>query len=107
MISAFGLYGKLLRPWLTVVVYLWILELMASFAISDPEPLFDRLADCSAILATLVFWTGIVSLLPWFGALIFQRESMLALNAIANKVVLLDHGAGLGSLAVSLDGLAR
>ena len=85
MISAFGLYGKLLRPWLTVVVYLWILELIASFAISDPEPLFDRLADCSAILATLVFWTGIVSLLPWLGALIFQRESILALNAMANK----------------------
>ncbi len=85
MISAFGLYGKLLRPWLTVVVYLWILELIASFSLSDPEPLIDRLADCSAILATLVFWTGIVSLLPWLGALIFQRESILALNARANK----------------------
>ncbi len=58
MIGAFGLYGKLLRPWLTVVVYLWILELIASFSFSDPEPLIDQLADCSAILATLVFWTA-------------------------------------------------
>ena len=55
MISAFGLYGKLLRPWLTVVVYLWILELIASFSLSDPEPLFDRLADSLITPIELLF----------------------------------------------------
>src|SRR5690242_14484061 len=89
-IAGFGrAYGKIAAPWLTAVVYLWILELMAVFAAGDPEPFFDRIADCSAILATLVFWTSLAALLPWLLRLIFADEKIIALNRGAAKIALI------------------
>ena len=89
-IAGFGrVYGKIAGPWLTAVVYLWILELMAVFAAGDPEPFFDRIADCSAILATLVFWTSLAALLPWLLSLIFSDERIIALNRGAAKIALI------------------
>ncbi len=32
MTRLFEIYGKIARPWLTLVVYLWILELLATFS---------------------------------------------------------------------------
>jgi arylsulfatase A-like enzyme len=80
MINALRLYWKILQPWLTVVVYLWTLQLIAVFGIRDPEPLIDRLADWSAILWTLLFWTALgVALIRSIGLLIAPRV-LLALN---------------------------
>lgn len=89
-IAGFGrIYRKIAAPWLTAVVYLWILELIAVFSAGDPEPLFDRIADCSAILATLVFWMSLAALLPLLLSLIFADEKIIALNRGAAKIALI------------------
>jgi len=82
------LYGQFLRSWLTVVVYLWTLELFAVFAMGDPEPLLDRLADCSAILWTLAFWTASAVVALWSAALISNRMKLLVLSDRCVKVAL-------------------
>jgi arylsulfatase A-like enzyme len=84
------LYTELLKPWLTVVVYLWMLELLACFAINDPEPLFDRIADLGAILVTLAFWTCLAVLLPWFLALVLpNRKIILSFNDFLVKAAII------------------
>lgn len=65
MTGSVGLYGKLLRPWLTAAVYFWTLQLIADFSINDPEPILDRLADCVAILWTLIFWVAAAAVVLW------------------------------------------
>jgi len=86
MTRLFEIYGKIARPWLALVVYLWILELLATFSARDPEPLFDRIADCSAILATLSFWICAGVLLPSLIALFYNRRTIFTLSAFALKV---------------------
>jgi len=88
--TGFGrVYGKIAAPWLTALVYLWILELMAVFSAGDPEPLFDRIADCGAILATLVFWMSLAALLPSLLSLLLADEKIIALNRGAAKAALI------------------
>jgi arylsulfatase A-like enzyme len=60
MRQALTRYIEILKPWLSVMVYLWLLELQAAFG-TDAEPLLDQLADSSAILWTLMFWTAVLS----------------------------------------------
>ena len=52
-------YRRLLEPWLCLVVYLWALLFQASYG-TGYTPLLARLADASAILWTVVFWTGAI-----------------------------------------------
>jgi arylsulfatase A-like enzyme len=89
MTRLFEIYGKIARPWLTLVVYLWILELLVTFSARDPEPLFDRIADCSAILATLSFWICAGVLLPSLIALFDNRRTIFTLSAFALKVAMI------------------
>jgi arylsulfatase A-like enzyme len=89
-ITGFGrVYGKIAAPWLTALVYLWMLELIAVFSAADPEPLFDRIADCSAILATLGFWMSLAALLPSLLSRIIADEKIIALNRGAAKAALI------------------
>jgi arylsulfatase A-like enzyme len=98
MTAILRLYGKFLQPWLTVAVYLWMLQLMADFAMGDPEPLFDRLADCSAILWTLVFWSASAGVILCLAALIFGRTALLDLS---------DRGAKAALIVISAIGFLR
>jgi hypothetical protein len=83
-----SLYGQLMQPWLMVIVYLWLLQLMAVFGIHDPEPLLDRLADWSAILWTLAFWAALGILVTWVIALFVNQKIVLMLNDRAAKAAL-------------------
>lgn len=62
MKSAVKDYKEIASPWICVVVYLWVLELRAAIG-TDSEPVAVWLADCAAILLTLVLW-GVVFCLP-------------------------------------------
>ena len=88
MTTALRLYGNLLRPWLTVAVYLWSLQLIADFAINDPEPILDRLADCGAILWTLAFWLALAAVVLWLIAPAVGRPRLVVWNARGAKVML-------------------
>ena len=88
MSGALRLYGKLLRPWFTAAVYLWTLELIANFAINDPEPILDRLADCSAILWTIVLWVGLGVVVLWLIAPFVGVLRLIDWNARSVKGVL-------------------
>ena len=87
MISVIRLYGKFLQPWITVAVYLWLIEVMSCFAINDPEPFLDRAADCSAILWTLLFYTSAAVIVPWLITLIFKSTTSLAINGYASTAI--------------------
>jgi arylsulfatase A-like enzyme len=89
MTRFFWIYGKIARPWLTLVVYLWLLELLATFSARDPEPLFDRITDYGAILATLAFWICAAVLLPSLFALIVRHPTILAANALTVKFAMI------------------
>ena len=82
------LYGQLLQQWLAVIVYLWLLQLVAVFGIHDPEPLLDQLADWSAILWTLAFWTVPGVSVAWVVALFVNQRTVLMLNDRAAKAAL-------------------
>ncbi len=88
MINSFRRYGKFMQPWITVTVYIWLLQLTAHFAIGDPEPLLDRLADCSAILWTLLFWINSVVILMWLATLIWHPTAVLNFNELAAKTAI-------------------
>ncbi|HEY7217164.1 MAG TPA: sulfatase-like hydrolase/transferase, partial [Candidatus Binatia bacterium] len=77
-----------MRPWLTVAVYLWVLQLIADFAINDPEPIFDRLADCGAILWTLIFWIAAAVVLFWLIVPVVGRARLIDLNELGAKGLL-------------------
>jgi arylsulfatase A-like enzyme len=54
-----------------VIVYLWSLEFQAIYG-TGFAPLLDRLADASAILWTLIFWSGFSCIvIALFGGLVF------------------------------------
>jgi hypothetical protein len=98
MTGALSLYGKLLRPWLSVVVYLWILLLLADFAINDPEPILDRLADCSAILWTLILWAALAVFVLWLVAFFSGSARPIEFNK---------HGAKFVFVAITALGFIR
>ncbi len=87
MINSFRRYGKCLQPWITVTVYFWSLQLIADFAIGDPEPLVDRLADCSAILWTLLLWINTIVIPVWLATLIWH-PTVLNFNELAAKIAI-------------------
>jgi arylsulfatase A-like enzyme len=89
MMRGFRLYGDLLRPWATVAVYLWALQLVFDFAMTDPEPLLDRLADCSAILWTILFWTAFGVGFICFTAPLVGRIRLVDWNSRIVKVLLI------------------
>ena len=88
MRKVFSLYGQILWPWLCVVVYLWAVELQAVFSLADHEPLTDRLADCSAILYTLIFWTMIGCAALVLPGLLFGRSVIIRINTLVCKAIL-------------------
>lgn len=84
----FSQYLQILRSWLSVTVYLWLLELQAVFGI-DPEPLLDSLADSSAILWTLIFWIFGLSVCIWLVTLGFRTSTVMKLNHLACNTALI------------------
>src|ERR1700752_2838770 len=74
-----ALYGNIVRPWLCVLMYLWLLELQAAYR-SGFEPISDSFADASAILWTLIFWTGIVCWVLVAVAVLWSRFSLSRVN---------------------------
>ena len=74
-----SLYGSILRPWLCVVVYLWLLELLAVF-VTVFEPTLNSLADSGAILWTLIFWTALLCIVPSFGGLVVAHSRLTRAN---------------------------
>lgn len=61
---------------------------MADFAINDPEPIFDRLADCGAILWTLFFWTASAVAVFWLIVPVVGRAPLINLNERGAKALL-------------------
>ena len=74
-----SLYGSILRPWLCVVVYLWLLELQAVIGTAF-EPMLDSLADLFAILWTLIFWTTLFCVAPALGGLVASHSTLTRTN---------------------------
>jgi arylsulfatase A-like enzyme len=72
-------YLRILRPWLCVIVYLWLLELQAAVGL-DAEPLLDRLADAGAILWTLILWTGGLSVAIFLLSNLFTAPTISRVN---------------------------
>ena len=87
MIKGFNVYCEILRPWVCVVVYLWGLELQASYG-SDQERVLDRLADASLILWTLLFWLGALCVPLSIIALIRGGRNLIPFNVILCKAIL-------------------
>lgn len=75
-------YIQILQPWLSVTVYLWLLELQAAFG-TDAEPLLDRLADSSAILWTLMFWATGLSGGILLVSIVFRISNVSKVNNLA------------------------
>jgi arylsulfatase A-like enzyme len=88
MSQMFSQYLQILRSWLSVTVYLWLLELQAASGIG-PEPLLDSLADSSAILWTLTFWIAGLSVCVWLVSLVFRTSTVIRLNHLACKIALI------------------
>lgn len=82
------LYIQILLPWLSVTVYLWLLELQAAFG-TDPEPLLDRLADSSAILWTLMLWIAGLSVGALFVSVPFRISTVSKANHLACNAALI------------------
>jgi arylsulfatase A-like enzyme len=75
-------YVEILIPWLSVTVYLWLLEAQAAFG-TDAEPLLDRLADSSAILWTLMLWAAALSGGILFVSSLFRISNVSKVNKLA------------------------
>lgn len=58
---AVACYRDIAASWICAAVYLWVLELRAAIG-TDSEPVAAWLADCAAILLTLVFWAAVLAL---------------------------------------------
>ena len=74
MTGVASIYRRILPPWICVTVYAWALELRAVLG-TDPEPVSAWLADCFAILLTLIFWV-LLFCLPL--ALVGDRDAWCA-----------------------------
>jgi arylsulfatase A-like enzyme len=75
-------YLNLAAPWICVAVYFWSLELRAAMG-TDSEPVTVWLADCAAILLTLVFWVMVAVLMLALAVSLIGRERGLGLNRLA------------------------
>lgn len=87
MIKGLTVYSEILRPWVCVVVYLWGLELQASYG-ADHERVLDSLADASLILWTLLFWSGALCVPLSIGAFIRGGRNLVPSNIILCKAIL-------------------
>ena len=74
-----SLFGSILRPWLCLAVYLWALELQASYG-TDFEPLLDRLADAATILWSLVLWTLVICVGVTLPGLLWRWSTICRIN---------------------------
>src|SRR5262245_48320353 len=81
-------YTQILLPWLSVTVYLWLLEFQAAFG-TDPEPLLDRLADSSAILWTLMLWIAGLSVGALLVSIPFRISTVSKANHLACNAALI------------------
>jgi arylsulfatase A-like enzyme len=119
-----GLYKDIASPWICATVYLWALELRAVIS-TDSEPVTAWLADCAAILLTLLFWTLIFCLPIALVAGFMERARARYLNKLAVKACLIvitalyfvrwlftlqlysaEHDVGLIALVIAAAGLA-
>ena len=78
-------YGSIVRPWLCLVVYLWILALQSLYG-SDYEPLLDRLADAALILWTALLWVATFAVFVSLPALWLPRLSVCRTNELVSRV---------------------
>jgi arylsulfatase A-like enzyme len=118
------LYKEIASPWICATVYLWALELRAVIS-TDSEPVTAWLADCAAILLTLLFWTLIFCLPIAIVAGFMGRARVGDLNRLAVKACLIvitalyfvrwlftlqlysaEHDVGLIALVIAAAGLA-
>src|SRR5262245_29417071 len=74
-----ALYGTILRPWLCVLIYLWLLELQAAYRFGF-ESYSDSIADASAILWTVIFWIAITGWALVLVAILWSRPSLIRVN---------------------------
>src|SRR6266545_7412622 len=74
-----SLYGSILRRWLCVVVYLWLLELQAVF-VTAYEPILDSLADSAAMLWTLILWAALLCIVPSLRGLVVAHSRLTRAN---------------------------
>jgi arylsulfatase A-like enzyme len=72
-------YGSILRPWLCVVVYLWLLEFQA-VAGAGFDPILDSLGDLIGILWTLIFWTVLFCIVLALGGLMVDHSRLTRAN---------------------------
>jgi len=119
-----GLYKDIASPWICATVYLWALELRAVIS-TDSEPVTAWLADCAAILLTLLLWTLIFCLPIALVAGFMGRARVHYLNKLAVKACLIvitalyfvrwlftlqlysaEHDVGLIALVIAAAGLA-
>jgi arylsulfatase A-like enzyme len=86
--NIFCRFGIILRPWLCVVAYLWILELLSVYG-TDFEPVMDGIADASAILWTLNLWVAVVAALVSLTTQFLPPLSVRRTNEFVCRVVCL------------------
>lgn len=87
MIKAATYYKEIVAPWICLAVYLWALELRAAVG-TDWEPVTAWLADCSAILLTLVFWALIFCAPLALVGVAIGANRMTSINKLIVKALL-------------------
>ena len=83
--NIFRLYGVIVRPWLCVVAYLWILMLQSAYGM-DFEPILDSLADAASILWTLIFWVAVFAALVSLAALFLAQGPVCRTNELVCRI---------------------
>jgi len=74
-------FGMIVRPWLCVVVYLWILALQSVYG-TDFEPVIDILADAASILWTMILWAAVLAALVSLTTLWLPQLSVCRINEV-------------------------
>lgn len=79
-------YGVIVRPWLCVVAYLWVLGLQAGYR-DDYERFVDVLADTALILWTLSLWAALFAAVVTSAALFLRRETLHRANEYICRIL--------------------
>jgi len=86
--TIFRSYGTIVRPWLCLAAYLWILALQSLYG-SDFEPVIDSLADAVSILWTLILWVAVLAALVSLTALWLPPWSVCRTNELVCRIGLI------------------
>ena len=85
-------YGKILKPWLCFIVYLWALDFQASYAV-DFTPFMDSLEDAIMILWSLVFWALVICFMVALVGLLWRRAAVCRANEAMCRICCLGVSA--------------